>query len=223
MQLRVKNIPFHLLLVGLFLYLLLAPFLIHFPFAYIAIDFLLSAVLLSALFTLHKNKILQVISAILLFGILVSLWLNLSRVIHLPLNLSYSLLSVYLLFLVGSLLYRFFSAKKVTTEMIFAALCLYLLIGILWGAIYALIDSIIPGSFHGLLIETTHLPEMKLHSYIYFSFTTLTTLGYGDIVPQTLRAAALCQTEAIIGQFFTSVLIAQLIGIHVAQRLRRKK
>ena len=57
----------------------------------------------------------------------------------------------------------------------------------------------------------------------YFSFVTMTTLGYGDITPQTKSAAALCQAQAIIGQFFTVVLIARLVGIQVAQEFSCEK
>jgi len=222
MRIEAKNIQFQFLLVGLFFYLLVAPFLIHVPFAYIVVNLLLSFVLLSALFTLQKNKALKYISFILITLLLLPLWINLSGIIHISLIITYSILSIYLLFLISSLLYHFFSAKKVTANTIYAALCLYLLIGILWGAIYALVNDLIPGSFQGSILNLPEIPEMQLHGFIYYSFTTLTTLGYGDIVPKTLQAAALCQAEAIIGQFFTSVLIAQLVGIRVAQHLRKK-
>ena len=58
-----------------------------------------------------------------------------------------------------------------------------------------------------------------LHDFVYFSYITLTTLGYGDILPQTQGATALCQAEAIIGQFFIAVLVARLVGIEASQQL----
>ncbi|HFQ90519.1 MAG TPA: two pore domain potassium channel family protein, partial [Desulfobulbus sp.] len=60
-------------------------------------------------------------------------------------------------------------------------------------------------------------PAERLRHFQYFSFVTLTTLGYGDILPRTEGATALCQTEAIVGQFFMAVLVARLVGIRVAQ------
>jgi hypothetical protein len=65
-------------------------------------------------------------------------------------------------------------------------------------------------------------PQDRIHLLNYFSFVTLSTLGYGDITPQTQGAAALCQVEAILGQFFTVALLARLVGIQVAQQFGKE-
>jgi len=62
---------------------------------------------------------------------------------------------------------------------------------------------------------------VKVHVFNYFSLVTLTSLGYGDITPQSLGAASLCQMEAIIGQFYTAVLVAWLVGMY-GKPLRQK-
>jgi len=85
----------------------------------------------------------------------------------------------------------------------------------LWGAAFALLDQLAPGSFSGDLLNKT---VNSIHAYNYLSIVTLTSLGYGDIVPQTIGAAALCQFEAIIGQFFTTVLVAWLVGNFIAEK-----
>ncbi len=95
---------------------------------------------------------------------------------------------------------------------------LYLILGLLWGTIYALTEAFMPGSFSGELISTTGPVAARLHYFIYFSYITLTTLGYGDILPQTKGATALCQVEAIVGQFLIAVLVARLVGIQVSQQ-----
>lgn len=77
-----------------------------------------------------------------------------------------------------------------------------------------------PGSYSGALLEKE--PDNLLHIYNYFSMVTLTTLGYGDITPQTPGAAALCQMEAIVGQFFTAVLVAWLVGNFISDKQERK-
>ena len=104
------------------------------------------------------------------------------------------------------------NAKEVTKELIAAALCLYLIIGLFWGAAYNLVYVINNDAFSGNLIEQAG--SGTLHVFNYFSMVSLTTLGYGDITPQIPGAAALCQTEAIIGQFFTAVLVGWLVGMY---------
>jgi voltage-gated potassium channel Kch len=73
-----------------------------------------------------------------------------------------------------------------------------------------------PGSFAGVLLETPK--DSVLTTFNYFSIVTLTTLGYGDITPQSLAAGALCQIEAITGQFYIAVLVAWLVGNFIADR-----
>ncbi|RUM45652.1 MAG: Ion channel protein, partial [Desulfocapsa sp.] len=73
--------------------------------------------------------------------------------------------------------------------------------------------------YSGVLLNAQSDP---IHLFNYFSFVTLTTLGYGDITPQTAGAASLCQMEAIVGQFFTAVVVAWLVGMHVSNRHDRE-
>ena len=98
-----------------------------------------------------------------------------------------------------------------------AALCTYLVLGLFWGALFNLLEVMKPHSFGGGLMDAATSPHDKEYNLQYLSFVTLSTLGYGDITPQTRSAAALCQVEAILGQFFTVALVARLVGIQVAQ------
>ena len=105
------------------------------------------------------------------------------------------------------------------TRLICAALCLYLFLGTFWGYLYEILYEVFPGSFSGDLLarDATYSMSIRQH-FQYFSFVTLTTLGYGGIVPNTSGAAALCTSEAITGQFFMAVLVARLVGIQVSQQ-----
>ncbi len=221
MQFSPRNIQFQLLLGGLFAYLILAPFFAKFPYAYILINFVFTFVLLTAMFTLEKSRTLKIVSIVVLLTTLFPLWLNLFGIIEISETFTYTLLAIYLGIIVCSLFVRVFSAKKVSANVLYAALSLYVLIGMIWGTLYALLDRVVPGSFRGWIVDLPNIAEMRFHGFIYFSFATQTTLGYGDVTPATLQSAALCQTEAIMGQFFISVLIAQLVGIHIAERMRR--
>jgi len=223
MNVTFKNIYFQLLLGGLFLYLTLSPFLLQYPYAFVTINFLLTSVFLAAIFTLQRKKALKVVSIIVLCATLIPYWLNLLGLINISLTFNYLLFVIYLSIIVCSMLVRIVRAKKVSANVIYAALCSYLLTGILWGVIYTFIDIQAPGSFKGWIFDLPDIPEMRFHGFIYFSFTTLTTLGYGDMVPQTLQAAAFCEVEAIMGQFFISVLIAHLVGLHITQRISKEE
>ena len=105
------------------------------------------------------------------------------------------------------------------------AACAYLLIGIIWADVYAILENIVPGSFTtggiqlaadpGAVIVTA---REQLAHFSYFSLVTLSTLGYGDITPVTRPARALASTEAIFGQLYLAVLIARLVGQAISLR-----
>jgi len=98
---------------------------------------------------------------------------------------------------------------------------LYLIIGLFWGALYALLYELSPGSNSGVLLDKAQKSDSILHVFNYFSMETLTTLGYGDIIPQTPGAASFCQMEAIIGQFFTAVIVGWLVGNMITENQRK--
>jgi hypothetical protein len=95
------------------------------------------------------------------------------------------------------------------------AACIYLLSGAMWGIVYFLLNVISPGSFVGITGETW---SEQLNEFTYHSFVTLTTLGYGDITPAAPVARTLNYLEAVLGQLYLTVLVASLVGIHIANR-----
>ena len=151
------------------------------------------------------------------------IWCNALGLLHISGKAIDSLLVLYLGLLVCSFGRYIFKAKRIDLELISAALCLYLLLALLWGSIFMLLEEFIPGSFAGAGLAQAGSVREEFHYFNYLSFITITTLGYGDITPQTQPAMALCQVEAILGQFFTAVLVARLVGIQVAQSFTGKK
>jgi voltage-gated potassium channel len=98
-------------------------------------------------------------------------------------------------------------ARTVDAEHIYAALCAYLLAGLFFGALYWTIERAWPGS-----LSDPAAAAFPLSSAIYFSFVTLATLGYGDVLPRTELARGLAMLEAIGGQLYVAVMIARLVG-----------
>lgn len=108
---------------------------------------------------------------------------------------------------------RLFQVHYVTADTIKGGICAYLLIGFLWATLYGLLMRVNPDSF-------IYSHEML---YVHFSFTTLTTLGYGDIVPAGRTAAILTNSEAIIGQLYLTIFVARLVGLYIVNEMRSKE
>jgi hypothetical protein len=96
--------------------------------------------------------------------------------------------------------------EAVDSEHIFAALDAYLLVGLIFGVGYSMLEQIAPVSF-----GSPSAADLDVGSGIYFSFVTLATLGYGDIVPVTGAARGLAVVEAVAGQMYMAVLVARLV------------
>lgn len=115
-----------------------------------------------------------------------------------------------------------FKAKVVTGDVLCGAICVYLLTGVLAGLVFVLIEFLAPGSFRVMTIAD---PAMRSQDVLlndpgllmYFSFVTLTTVGYGDMVPNSGLARSAAVTVAVLGQILLVVQIARLVGMHVAQ------
>ena len=96
---------------------------------------------------------------------------------------------------------------------IVGAICIYILLGLLWAFAYLITEEIFPGSFSGLEQDAW---RFNLDSFLYYSMVTLTTLGYGDITPTLPLARFLAYAEAVTGVFYTTILVASLIGMRLA-------
>ena len=206
------------LLVWLLLYLIVSPFLESLPYAAVVINVFLTAVMFSAAYAMFTQKTIRILSMILLSFSVIILWAQTFGFLDLPLNLSAAALLLYFSVLVYAFSRTLLATTRVTANVVSTALCLYMILALWWGAAYALLDSLQPGSFSGTLVIRAGLPSEKVHFLTYFSFVTLTTLGYGDITPQTRGACGLCQAEAMIGQFFIAVLVARLVSVQASQK-----
>jgi len=102
---------------------------------------------------------------------------------------------------------------KVDGNTIIGSICIYILIAVIWAFAYLIVEMFVPGSFNGL---KSGLWQENLGALVYYSFVTLTTLGYGDIAPIQPLARFMAYLEAITGIFYTTVLVASLIGMRLA-------
>ncbi len=207
---------FKYLLFFLLLYLVGSPFLDPYPSVAILVHLSLSVTLFVAVYTVQKHQQRRSVAMVLLLVLLVLYWLGLYDVIRFSRIGSYLLFVVYFGLLMYSYMMQLARFQKVTINVLYATLCLYLIIGLFWGSLYTLLYELSPGAYSGVLLD--NVQDSPHHIFNYFSMVTLTTLGYGDITPQSPGAGALCQMEAIVGQFFTAVVVAWLVGNIVTEK-----
>src|SRR5262249_13238592 len=125
---------------------------------------------------------------------------------------------LFLSYVLGLVVWRVVRDRIVTFDTVAGAACAYFLLGVVWGELFLLVERWRPGSFAipaGWMVG----PGRDLRAALmYFSFATLTTLGYGDIHPTDPGGGSLCAAEALIGQLYLAIMIARMVGLQTAQR-----
>lgn len=125
----------------------------------------------------------------------------------------YTLAALFFLYIIAMLLQSIFMSNRVDTNRLLSSISVYLCIGIVWSMFYGLVDLYIPGSFR---IGSDVSLNAHINDLMYFSIVSLTTLGYGDITPLSSIAKSLAAVEALVGQIYLTVLVARLVGLHIA-------
>jgi len=109
---------------------------------------------------------------------------------------------------------------EIDINKIIGAICIYLLLGLNWAMLFLFTNMAIPDSFHGLTATTI---GAQFSEFMYFSFVTITTLGYGDLIPVKPLARTFAFLEAIVGQFYVAVLVAWLVGMYLSDKTQDRK
>jgi hypothetical protein len=199
------------LLVFLGLMLLLRPFLSG-EVAAVSSDVMLLFICLSAVFAYSDRPSHVVVGSLLTVAVQVAAIYRQFQDID-AVSVAYSgLAMVFFMYFCGLILRSVFRARDVSLDTIAGALAAYLLLGVIWAFAYALLESQVPGSFVGL--RSTGGDGYA--QYLSYSFVTLTTLGYGNVVPGNAKADSLAIAEAISGQFYLTVLVARLVAMSLS-------
>ena len=131
---------------------------------------------------------------------------------------------LFLLFATGAVLFEVLRVARVSVDHLVGAAAAYVMLGVTFTYAFLVLQAVAgapvllgEGELCGRLEAVA---DAQLADYLYYSFVTLTTLGFGDLTPGTLGARVLTGVEAVTGQLFLTVLIARLIGMHVVQAVR---
>ena len=186
------------------------------------VDFLGAALLATATISLCVNKHSRVVALLLgIPAVVLSLARNLvsDHWQHAVLIGGRVATLLFLAFIIGMILQTLLTQEKATDDHISGAFCGYVLIGVLFAEAFCLLEVVVPNSYRWEGITRSDGDDsFQLWLMLeYFSFTTLTTLGFGDVVPMTPAARFLAIWEVISGQFYLAVLVAGLVNLRGAQ------
>lgn len=178
---------------------------------------LLTVVMLSALPVVGASRRILIPACILVVPAVVSRWANfyLPDLMAAEIHLTAAIL--FISFIIVRLLRFVLRAPKVNTEVLCAAVSNYLLLGLLWMFAYALTETVTPGAF-AFTAEAAANHSMDGFNALYFSFVTLGTVGYGDIVPVSQVARMLAFTEAVTGLFYMAMIVARLVALYSSEK-----
>jgi voltage-gated potassium channel len=201
------------LLIALALLFFLVPLVEEIKGGDLIVSGLLSLVLISAVVAVANHYRTLIIALLLIIPALVGRWVNhfQPHLIHPAIFLVAGIGLVA--FVVINLLRFVLRAASVDTEVLWASISAYLMLGLIWTMAYWLVEALSPGAF--AFNTTTGAKEtMEGFNAFYFSFITLSTVGYGDITPVSKVARMLAATEAMTGLLYVAVLIARLVALY---------
>jgi hypothetical protein len=206
------------LLVAILLLLGVEPFLL----GQAIFDGVVTAVLAAAVWVVSQKRHLFFLSLALVVPTFAARWLLYLVDNHWLVVISAGFAMSFFVLTVVVLLWRAFGGVTVTADTIAGALCAYLLLGVVWAFAYSLIELARPGAFlvNGApMAAAPGTPKILRQELLYLSLVTLSTVGYGDIVPAVSSARMLAVLEAVTGQVYLAVLIGGLVGM----RMQRQK
>jgi voltage-gated potassium channel len=190
-------------------------------------DTLAALIMLAVLLVVFEHRHARIVAlAVATVGILTSLarylpsaepYQVLLTIVH------YVLLTLFLGYAVAVILGNIFKKSAVGADDVLGAVSGYLIAGAAWSSLYALTNSLVPESFTLPPAFAAQLSDWHGRSAVfnYFSVVTLTTMGYGDITPARAPATAFAMLEAVFGQFYIAVVVAQLVSARMTGAVRQ--
>jgi hypothetical protein len=200
---------------ALVLLLMANPFFEDNTFGKISTHLTFVIVLLGSLFAIRQNKILFYTALAFTLPIALSAdwgFFDGGRIIEILTNVCFI---VVVCICASAITVDVYRAKTVTLGTLLGSCSVYLLLGILFALIYQLVDRLDPDAFNFAGEHPSTTDEQS--QLLYYSYVTLTTLGYGDVTPSSEGARMLAALQAVLGQLFVAIMVARLVALQTAR------
>lgn len=204
---------YRLLLIASIVLLLIYPYFNRSVVSELLLDLVLSLVLIASLLSVVERRHRRLLGWALLVPGVVGTWWPVGGLHPLPHLIGLLFTATFIFYVTTSIFVDVFSRDDVTKDTLQGAVCIYILIGLAWSVVYVFLETLVPRSFN--LPGDTSLDYGGLTAhFIYFSYTTLTTTGYGDITPATDVARSLVVIEHGVGVLYIAIMMARLVGMY---------
>ena len=190
--------------------LFLLPFVNAMPMLRFALVGQYTFVMLYLVFSARHTRALYLVDMAFVVPTLIATWLDSVYQNEYTFVASYLSMMIFFLYLQYLVIRQMIHAHKVDTNTIFGAMNIYLLAGLIWAYAFILLNHFDSSAFHLASYENI---SKEVELFTYYSYSTLTTLGYGDIVPESAQARMLSVLEAVFGQLYLAIVIAKLVSI----------
>ena len=175
---------------------------------------LMTIVLISGVLAIADRRGIVVIAVVLAVPAVIGRWMDHYRPDLIPPEIYLFATILFVLFVIINLLRFVLTASSVDAEVLCASISAYLLLGFVWTLAYWLVAELVPNAFAFNGADAS----LKGFNGLYFSFITMSTVGYGDITPVAKVARMLAATEAVTGSLYIAVLIARLVALQAAPK-----
>jgi voltage-gated potassium channel len=216
---------FTVLMIFLLSLFVVLPFFEHSPFAMVLLEGLFSFIMMAAIYAISHQRKSLIAACVIALPALAGRWFPQYAtsppffvIVTVFTIIFFACIAVFIVIHVAR-------SKQITSDTISAALCVYLLVGLTWAAMYSIIFLVDPRAFAMPALRSSEYPGIapiraEVFRLIYFSFATLTTTGYGDIAPATAVSRGLAVLEMILGQFYVAVIVARLVSLQILHAAR---
>lgn len=174
-------------------------------------------IMVASIYSISENKKYLILGLILVILSIAGNWIDLLDAHSIYSEIFFLFQPLFLFYTVILIIKNLLTSEEVTDDLIIGSVCAFMILGLAWGMLYIFIFNNFDNAF-----VSTRIP-LDYNDLIYFSFVTLTTLGYGDITPHADIACSLNILEAVTGLFFATTIVARLVSIHITQKIRNFK
>jgi len=177
---------------------------------------LMTVVLLFAVLAIGGRRRTLAWAVVLVIPALVGKWVNHWRPDLMPPEVFLGAGLLFVLFVVLNLLHFILRAPRIDSEILCLGVSNYLMLGWLWAFAYMLADKLVPGSF-AFTVGPSSVRSLEGFRGFYFSYSTITSVAYGDIIPLTSAVRMLAMAEAMAGMLYVALLIARLVSLYYSR------